>query len=64
MVANGEIKTEIKNLWNKLPTFKALKINVPVLHVPMKKELIKAALADSEFTFAGKIKPGNYWYTV
>jgi len=64
LVANGEIKTEIKNLWNKLPTFKALKINVPVLHVPMKKELIKAALADSELTFAGKIKAGNYWYTV
>lgn len=64
LVAGGEIKAEIKNLWNKLPTFKSLKVNVPVLHVPMKKELIKIALADSELTLAGKIKAGNYWYTV
>jgi len=61
---NAELKNDIKNLWDKLPTFKALKSKVPVLHVPMKKELIKSALGHSNFTFAGKTGTGDYWFKI
>lgn len=64
LVANGELRAQIKSLWDKLPTFKLLKDKVPVLHVPMNKALIKKALDDSDLTLAGKIKPSNYWYSV
>lgn len=64
LVANGELKNEIKNLWNKLPIFKSLKGKVPVLHVPMKKEIIKNALEHSDFTFSGKTGTGDYWFKV
>ncbi|MFV0931303.1 TIR domain-containing protein [Pseudomonas jessenii] len=64
LVADGELKAEIKKLWDKLPTFKKLMNKVPVLHVPMKKELIRKALGDSDLTIAGKIAAGNYWYSV
>ena len=64
LATNGELKNEIKNLWNKLPTFKSLKGKVPVLHVPMKKEIIKNALGLSDFTFAEKTGTGDYWFKV
>lgn len=64
LVANGVLRTQITNLWDKLPTFKLLKDKVPVLHVPMDKALIKKALEDGDLTLAGKIKPSNYWYPV
>ncbi|MFG5863822.1 TIR domain-containing protein [Metapseudomonas sp. CR1201] len=64
LVAGGELKSAIKALWNKLPSLKLYMGNVPVLHVPMKKELIRSALGDSEFTVSGKTNPGNYWYKI
>lgn len=62
LVANGELRSEIKKLWDKLPAFKALKSKVPVLHVPMKKEVIRDALGRSDFTLAGKSGAGDFWF--
>lgn len=64
LVANGDLRREVKSLWDKLPTFKLLKGEVPVLHVPMKKELIKSALEKGDFTLAGKSGTGDYWFKV
>nr|WP_218645390.1 TIR domain-containing protein [Pseudomonas sp. K5002] len=64
LVTNGELKSEIKALWNKTPTFKSLKAKVPVLHVPMKKDLIKNALELSEFTISGKTGTGDFWFKI
>ncbi|WP_300731551.1 TIR domain-containing protein [Pseudomonas sp.] len=64
LVADGKLRAQVKSMWDKLPTFKLLKGEVPVLHVPMNKFLIKKALEDSDLTLGGKIAPSNYWYSV
>lgn len=43
--SNG-IKQNIKNLWNKVPTFKKYMGDVGTIHVPMQQSLIKYALED------------------
>jgi len=48
------------SLWNKLPIFRDSKSNVPVLHVPMDKELIRQALNDSRFAIESGTDSGNY----
>ncbi|MEI8355214.1 MAG: TIR domain-containing protein, partial [Deltaproteobacteria bacterium] len=40
LLLNNSLKLVIKNLWNKLPVFRDSASKVPVLHVPMNKELI------------------------
>lgn len=64
LISNNALKDEIKKLWDKLPTFKALKGDVPVLHVPMKKDLIKSALEKTEFTVTGKNSTGDFFFKV
>ena len=39
-----KIKKKIEDLWDKLPKFRDSMTNVPTLHVPNKKSLIKKAL--------------------
>ena len=47
------IKQKIKNLWDKLPIFRNSMGNVPTLHIPNKKLLIKKALEDDDFMVLG-----------
>ncbi|MFC0323682.1 TIR domain-containing protein [Gallibacterium melopsittaci] len=61
---NGNLRQEIKDLWNKLPSFDKLMHNVPTLHIPMNKKIIYKALSITDFTiqFKNKIENGVYYY--
>ncbi len=60
--SSGQIRKKIRNLWDKMPKFRDLRGNVPVLHVPMKKARIKQGLKNRKFTVHDKKKPGDYSY--
>ena len=64
LLFNGSLKQSVKNLWDKLPIFRDSMSNVPTLHVPNKKEIIEAALKDSDFMLATKASPDCYRYKV
>ena len=63
LLSNGVIKKEIQDLWEKIPTFRDSMRSVPTLHVPMKKDLIKLALNDTDFELSTKAVPAVYRYT-
>jgi hypothetical protein len=54
------LKTEVKNLWDNLPVFRDSANKVPVLHIPLNKELIVQALNDPKFSLNTKGDPGEY----
>ncbi len=62
LLTNGALKQSVKNLWDKLPIFRDSMKEVPTLHVPIKKELIKSALEDEGFMVGSKKDPGIYRY--
>ena len=62
LLTNGALKQSVKNLWDKLPIFRDSMKEVPTLHVPMKKELIKTALQDEGFMVGTKKESGIYRY--
>lgn len=64
LLINGSLKQSVKNLWDKLPIFKNSMSKVPTLHIPIKKEIIKAALEDSDFMLVTKRNPDYYWYKI
>lgn len=57
------IRQQIKKLWEKLPKFRDSMSEVPTLHVPNKKSLIKMALNDPDFMVATKCAAGRKFYT-
>lgn len=59
---DGNIKEKIKKLWDKLPVFRDNMENVPTLHIPFKKNLIKKALEDSDFMVQTKTDNDTYIY--
>jgi Thoeris protein ThsB, TIR-like domain len=60
--ASGNIRQEIKNLWSALPAFERLLNDVPTIHIPNKKDLIRNALNDSDFMISSKCAAGQYSY--
>jgi hypothetical protein len=56
------IKQKIKNLWDNLPIFRDSMSNVPTIHIPNKKVLIKSALNDNDFMVNTKCTAGIYFY--
>lgn len=56
------IRKQIIDLWDKLPLFRDSKHNVPTLHIPNKKILIRSALNDPDFMLASKCKAGDFFY--
>lgn len=56
------LKKKIIDMWGQVPMFKNSKDAVPVLHIPYKKELIRAALSDPNFRYSTKTKPSDYFY--
>ena len=62
LLTNGNLKTSVKNLWDKLPIFRDSMGEVPTLHVPLKQNLIKSALNDTDFMLATKVDPGIFRY--
>lgn len=61
--ANG-IKSNIVQLWNKVPTFKKYKNEVPTIHVPMRQSLIKAALSDDKFKVTTADDTEDYYFSL
>ena len=59
-----QFNNTVKNLWNKLPVFRDSKFKVPVLHVPMKKEIISLALKNADFRKDSAGKAGDFFYNV
>ena len=62
LLKNGSLKQEIKDLWDKLPIFRDSISNIPTLHIPMKKDLIKSALENKDFMINTKVKSGCFNY--
>lgn len=56
------LKKQIIDLWCALPKFRDLKKNVPVLHIPIKKAVIKLALQDNDFKIQSKRAAGDFFY--
>lgn len=57
------IKQKIKNLWDNLPAFRDSMANVPTIHIPYKKELIRKALNDTDFMVNTKCSANVYFYS-
>lgn len=55
-------KKYIEDLWDKLPAFRDQAEDVPTLHVPNKKVLIRSALNDSKFQVGSKGSQGTFFY--
>lgn len=60
ITASGSIKTQITNLWDKLPAFRDNMGSVPTCHIPLDKSLITNCLNDPEFKVQTKCNPGCY----
>ena len=58
----SSLNNTVKNLWNKLPVFRDSKYKVPVLHVPMNKDIIRMALNNSDFRLGSGKQPSDYSY--
>lgn len=58
----ADLNNKIKSLWDNLPRFRELMGNVPTLHIPMKKETIRKALDNSNFTVQNKCANEIYFY--
>ncbi|MTI68380.1 MAG: hypothetical protein FH753_17500 [Firmicutes bacterium] len=57
-----KFKSAICSLWDRLPAFRDNMSEVPTLHVPYKKNLIKSALEDADFMVNSKCDVGKYFY--
>jgi len=62
LLNNGSLKQAVKDLWENIPVFHDSMRNVVSLHIPMKKELIKKALQDSDLMFGSKAEHNIYLY--
>ncbi len=59
--SGDDFTKEVKELWNRLPIFRNSKSKVPVLHIPMSKDLIKDALLDNDLRVSTKMSAGDYY---
>jgi len=59
---SNTIKKKISDLWDNLPAFRDAMSDVPTLHIPNKKALIKSALDDAGFMINTKKDSNEYFY--
>lgn len=59
---SNTIKKQIEDLWDKLPIFRDSMDEVPTIHIPNKKSLIRSTLNDSKFMVTSKGKADQYFY--
>ena len=60
----GNFKKQITDLWDKLPIFRKSMNDVPIIHLPLKQELITNALNNKDFMINTKCNNGQYFYEV
>lgn len=58
----SQLNNTVINLWNKLPVFRDSRYKVPVLHIPMNKDLIRNGLNNGDFRVDTAGKPNDYFY--
>lgn len=56
------IRKQISDLWDKLPIFRDSMSSVPTIHIPQKKELIRSALQNPDFSIGSKKPANTYFY--
>ena len=56
------IRRQVKDLWDKLPRSRDSMVEVPTIHVPNKKALIRKALEDDGFNVHKRRDPGVYFF--
>ena len=56
------IKQRVKDLWDNLPVFRNSMKEVPTIHLPNDKALIKGVLQNDKFMVNTKGEPGEYFY--
>ena len=59
---SNTIKPQIQTLWDHLPAFRDSMNEVPTLHIPLKKELIKRALNDKDLMISSKCDAKIFFY--
>lgn len=52
----------VQSLWGLIPIFRDSKNKVPILHVPLKKDLIRSALNDTDFQLGSTAAINDYFY--
>lgn len=62
LLSDGNLKPEIRKLWDKLPIFRDYHAEVPTLHIPINKETIINALNNTRIMFATKKNKDVYKY--
>ncbi|MFF2501132.1 TIR domain-containing protein [Peribacillus sp. NPDC058075] len=60
--SSKEFKQHIKGLWDNLPAFRDFMKNVPTLHIPNNKDLIRKALSNTDFMVNSKCDVNRYFY--
>ena len=61
-IINCSSKTIRKQMWDNLPIFRNSMKEVPTIHLPNDKALIKRALENEKFMVNTKGDPGEYFY--
>jgi hypothetical protein len=59
---SSNFSSTVINLWDKIPVFRDSKSKIPVLHIPMDKEIIKKALNNVDFRADSGKNSGDYCY--
>ena len=57
-----QIRKQVRDLWDKLPTFRDSMTSVPTLHVPNLKHLVRRALSDDDFKVQSKGRCSTFFY--
>lgn len=60
---NGDFKEHIVALWNKIPVLRDNMYKVATIHIPLKKELVKKCLEDSDLAINTQ-KVGRYYFPI
>ena len=56
------IRKQIRDLWDRLPKFRDSMTDIPTLHVPKKRSLIRKALQDDDFKVQTRGESGVFFY--
>lgn len=60
--SSNTIKKQIEDLWDNLPVFRNSMDEVPTIHIPNKKTLIKSALNNKKFMVNTKCEPDQFFF--
>lgn len=59
---SNTIKESVKKMWDNIPVLRDYMNQVPTLHIPYDKEIIRMALNDNDFMLSTKCEENVYFY--